>query len=172
MRKWLLPTLALLCFIFESVFVQVLPSELFNMERIMIPRFVMVIIVLITMLTSVSKGMIYGFVLGLLYDLMYTDLMGVYMFAYTFLAYGVAMIMKVLHINILTVILISLLSIGILDFFVYGIMILLKITMMPVEEFLMVRLLPTLVLNLAFVILLFVPLRKQFFKIIDTNKDE
>jgi rod shape-determining protein MreD len=172
LRKWLLPTLAILCFIFESVFIQVLPSELFEMERIMIPRFVMVIIVIITMFTSLSAGMAYGFVMGLLYDLMYTDLIGVYMFAYTFLAYGVAMIMKVLHINILTVVLVTLLSIGILDFFVYGIMLVIKTTSIPTGDFFTIRLLPTLVLNLAFVILLFVPLRKQFFKIIDTNKDE
>ncbi|MBM7660658.1 rod shape-determining protein MreD [Bacillus mesophilus] len=172
MRKWLLPTLAILCFIFESVFIQVLPSELFELERIMIPRFVMVIIVIITMFTSLTTGMTYGFVMGLLYDLMYTDLIGVYMFAYTFIAYGVAMIMKLLHINIFTVILMTLLSIGILDFFVYGIMLVIKTTSIPTMDFLTVRLLPTLVLNLAFVILLFVPLRKQFLKIIDTNKDE
>jgi rod shape-determining protein MreD len=157
---------------FESVFVLVLPSEVFEMERMMIPRFVMVIIVLITMFTSVSTGMTYGFVIGLLYDLLYTDLIGVYMFAYTYLAYGVAIIMRILHINLLTVILICLLSIGLLEFFVYGIMLLIKTTIIPIEDFLTIRLLPTFVLNLAFVILLFVPLRKQFFKIIDTNKDE
>jgi rod shape-determining protein MreD len=142
------------------------------MERILVPRFVMVIVVIITMFTSVSTGMTYGFVLGLLYDLMYTNLIGVYMFAYMFLAYVVASIMRILHINTLTVTILSLLTITLLDFFVYGVMLLIKATSLPVEDFISVRLLPTLVLNLAFVILFFVPLRKQFYKIVDTNKDE
>ncbi len=142
------------------------------MERVMVPRFVMIVIVIVTMFTTTTKGMTYGFILGLLYDLMYTDLIGVYLFAYTFLAYGVSVIMKLFHINIFTVTLVSLLSISVLDFFVYGIMLLIKTTTITLEDFLMIRLLPTLILNFAFVILLFVPLRKQFFKIIDTNKDE
>ncbi|MFZ3588324.1 rod shape-determining protein MreD [Bacillus sp. DJP31] len=172
MRKWLLPFLAIICFIFESVFVQILPSEFFGVERIMVPRFVMVMIVIITMFTRVSTGMTYGFVLGLLYDLMYTNLIGVYTFSFTLLAYIVASIMRVLHINTLTVTIVSLFTISILDFFVYGIQLLIKATSIPVEYFLTIRLLPTLILNLAFVILFFIPLRKHFFLILDTNKDE
>lgn len=142
------------------------------MERIIVPRFVMVIIVLITIFTSVRTGMLYGFVLGIFYDLMYTNLIGVYMFAYTFLAYVVSSMMKILHINIFTVTVVSLITISILDFFVYWVQFLIKITAIPMDEFLFIRLLPTLVLNLAFVIILFMPLKKQFFKIYDTNKDE
>lgn len=132
----------------------------------------MVFIVIITMVTNAPTGMTYGFVLGILYDLMYTNLIGVYMFAYTLLAYVVASIMKILHINTLTVTFVSLLAISILDFFVYGIQLLIKVTIISIQEFLSIRLFPTLVLNFAFVILFFVPLRRQFLKINDTNKDE
>ncbi|MBM6619745.1 rod shape-determining protein MreD [Bacillus suaedaesalsae] len=172
MRKWFLPTLAFLCFILESVFVSVLPSELFGMERILVPRFVLIIVVFVTMFTNVRTGMIYGFVLGILYDLLYTNLIGVYMFAFTFLAYIVAWIIKLFQINTFTVTFISLIMITLLDFYVYGIQYLLANTSMIASEFLSIRLLPTLILNLAFVIVLFVPLKRQFFKIIDTNNDQ
>lgn len=172
MRKWFLPTLAFLCFILESVFVSVLPSELFEMERIIVPRFVLIIVVFITMFTNVRTGMTYGFILGILYDLLYTNLIGVYMFGLTFLAYVVAWVMRVLHINTFTVTLISLLMITVLDFYIYGVQLLLGNTTLIAADFLAIRLLPTLILNLAFVILLFVPLKGQFFKIIDTNSDQ
>jgi rod shape-determining protein MreD len=172
LRKWLLPTLALLCFIFESVFVQVLPSELFELEKIIVPRFVMVIVVIITIFTKPSTGMTYGFVLGLLYDLMYTNLIGVYMFAFTLLAYLVSLIMRIIHINTLTVTVVSLFTIALLDFFVYGVQLLIGVTAINMQDFLFIRLLPTLLFNLAFVILFYVPLKKQFFKIIDTNNED
>lgn len=172
MRKWLFPILAILCFIFESVFVQILPSEIFEMERIIVPRFTIIIIVIITMFTKVSTGMTYGFVLGLLYDLMYTNLIGVHMFAFTFLAYIVASIMRVLHINTLTVTVVSMFTITLLDLFVYSIQLLIKATNLPFDDFFTIRLLPTLILNLAFVIIFYIPLRKHFFLILDTNKDE
>ncbi|KAA0549245.1 rod shape-determining protein MreD [Bacillus sp. BGMRC 2118] len=171
MRKWFLPTLAFFCFIFESVFVSVLPSEIFGMERILVPRFVLIIVGFVAMFTKARTGMIYGVVLGLFYDLLYTNLIGVYMFGFTLLAYVVAWMSKFVQVNTFTVTIISLFMITLLDFYVYGIQYLLGNTSIGVSEFLLIRLFPTLILNLAFVIFLFVPLRRQFFKIIDTNTD-
>jgi rod shape-determining protein MreD len=94
------------------------------------------------------------------------------MFAFTLLAYIVSLIMKILHINTLTVTVVCLFIITALDFFVYGVQLLIGGTTIGLQDFLQVRLLPTLLLNLAFVILFFVPLKKQFFKILDTNNDE
>lgn len=172
MRKWLFPVLAILCFIFESIFVQMIPTQIFEMEHILVPRFTIIIIIIITMFSKISTGMAYGFVLGLLYDLMYTNLIGVYMFAYTFLAYLVAIIMKALPINTLTLSIVSIFTISLLDFFVYGIQLLIKATQIPIDDFITIRLLPTLILNLTFVIIFYILLRKHFFLILDTNKDE
>ncbi|MFD1736035.1 rod shape-determining protein MreD [Bacillus salitolerans] len=172
MRKWIFPILALLCFVGESIFVQVLPSEMYELERIIVPRFVMVMIVIITMYSNLQLGMSYGIVLGLLYDLMYTNLIGVYMFAYPLLAYFITLTMKILHINILTVTVCSLFSITLLEFFVYGVQLLIKGTNLEVVDFLNIRLLPTLVLNLAFVILFYIPLRKRFNLLLVAQKDD
>jgi rod shape-determining protein MreD len=172
LRKWTLPILALLCFVGESLFVQILPSEIYDFGRIIVPRFVMVIIVIATMYTNVKTGMTYGIILGLLYDLMYTNLIGVYMFAFPLIAYLIAKMMRILHINILIVSFMSLASITALEFFLYGVQLLIGGTSLQGIEFLQLRLLPTIVLNLAFVILFYIPLRKHFNKWIDTKHDD
>jgi rod shape-determining protein MreD len=172
LRKWIIPILALLCFVSESIFVQILPSEMYEYGRIIVPRFVLIMIVLISMYTNVTTGMTYGIVLGLLYDLMYTNLIGVYMFAFPLIAYIIAVTMKVLHINILIISLMSIISVTMLEFFVYGVQLLIGGTTLHVGGFLQLRLLPTLVLNLAFVILFYIPLRKHFNKWFDTKHDD
>jgi rod shape-determining protein MreD len=172
LRKLIFPILALLCFVGESLFVQVLPSEVYDIDRVFVPRFVMIIIVIITMYSKFSIGISYAIVLGLLYDLMYTNLIGVYMFAFPFISYFVSLTMKLLHINVVTVTALSIFSIVILDFYVYGVQLLIGGTTLQVMEFLNSRLFPTLVLNIAFVILLYIPLRKQLNLLMDLQKDD
>ncbi|MDQ7863256.1 rod shape-determining protein MreD [Peribacillus frigoritolerans] len=46
-------------------------------------------------------GMLYGAILGLTYDVVYTEILGIYMFLLPFLAYLISKSMKILQNNIL-----------------------------------------------------------------------
>ena len=66
-----------------------------------------VFIFFLTIYGSKKHAMIYGAILGLAYDVVYTEVLGIYMFLIPFLAYLIAKCMKVLQSNWIIVILVS-----------------------------------------------------------------
>lgn len=160
MRRFYLPFLTFLFFICESLFVDLLPAQLFGIDRIFVPRFVLIIIMMITIYFDQYNGMFYGIGFGLLYDLIYTDLIGVYMFAFAIIAYFISLIIRFLHTNLVVVLFISMTIVAAVEFFIYGIYLLIGVADMNVNIFGFNRLIPTVILNGVFVILIFYPVRR------------
>lgn len=164
MRRIVLPLLVFFFFIFEGTVMQVFSPQAFGFETVIVPRFVMVMIVFIAMYFSMSKTLVYAIVVGILYDLIYTDLIGVYLFSMAFSAYVISLCTKVIHTNSIVGLLFSLISVTILDFLVYGIYTLIGIADLPVTVFLSERLFPSLIVNGVFFILMYYPMRRLFEK--------
>ncbi|PLS15652.1 rod shape-determining protein MreD [Bacillus sp. M6-12] len=164
MSKFILPLVALLFFISESLFVTLFSGELYNSERIFVPRFIMVFLVFLTVYGSRKMGIIYGFILGLLFDVVYTEILGIYMFLFPILCYLISKTMKVLQSNLLILLLVSVVFIGLLEIAIFEANLILHFAQMSFSEFIEVRLLPTLILNLAFTILAAFPLKIQMEK--------
>lgn len=166
MKGFYLPVILVILFISESIFTDLFPSELFSIERIFVPHFLFCVIIFISIYVNQKYGMIYGAIFGLLFDIVYTEIIGVYMFSYALLAYLVAKAIKVVHSNILVSSILTLLAIAVLEFFVYGVNILIgNAQSVNLQVFLYNRLFPTLVLNSVFVILLSYPLKRSLQKI-------
>ncbi|MBX4373459.1 rod shape-determining protein MreD, partial [Mycobacterium tuberculosis] len=66
-------------------------------DQVIIPRFVMLSIVFITAYYSQKMGIIYGLVFGLLHDIVYTEILGIYLFAYPLFAYLISKALKALQ---------------------------------------------------------------------------
>jgi rod shape-determining protein MreD len=160
--RFLLPALFVLLFILESLFVQLLPAELFDSDRILVPHFLMAGILFLTAYLSPKHGILYGIIFGLLFDLVYTEIIGIYLFMFPFIAYLFANIMRILQGNVLIVSTLSLIGIAVLEMGVYQLMLLIKITDLDFSTYVKIRLVPTLILNLAFIILAAYPFKKQF----------
>jgi rod shape-determining protein MreD len=163
-NKFLLPLIFLLLFIFESLFIQFLPSHLFNSEKILIPHFLIVSILFLTIFGNEKHGIVYGLIFGLLFDVVYTEIIGIYLFIYPLVAYVVSKIMKVLQTNIFIGSFVSLIGVALLETGVFEMDKLIHITNMDFMNFLEMRLLPTLLLNTIFIILAAYPLKRQFEK--------
>ena len=103
--------------------------------------------------------MLFGFIFGLLHDIIYIEVMGIYLFAYGFLAYLISKAMKVLHGHVLIVLFLILLAISVLEYYVYGINYLIDATKMSLYDFTTLRLLPTLAMNLVVAGLCIYPLK-------------
>jgi rod shape-determining protein MreD len=171
MKKILLPFLIYLAFISESSLIQALFPEQNGMDWQFIPRFSMVMILFISIYINSTYGIIYGLAFGLLTDLLYTDVIGVYLFSMAAAAYITSVFSRYLFGNLFVVLLLSIIGVTVLEFFVYGLNSLIGISNQTVDLFLYNRLLPTLILNGFFAILIYYPYVKQLNQFRETIKE-
>jgi rod shape-determining protein MreD len=84
-RKFLLPLLFLLLFYAESLFVEYLPAKVFGFERIFVPHFLFIALLFLTVFVGKKHGIIYAAIFGLLFDIVYVEIIGIYLFLYPFI---------------------------------------------------------------------------------------
>lgn len=164
MRKFLLPLFFLLLFIIESIFVQLLPGRVFHSDWIFAPHFLIAAILFLTIYGSEKHGILYGFIFGLLFDIVYTEIIGIYLFLYPLVVYLITKLMKILQTNIFLASFMVLAGIGLVEIGSYEMNKLIHITSMDFMTFLNIRLLPSLLLNAAFIIVASYPLKRYFEK--------
>ena len=164
MKKFILPLLFIFLFVFESIFIEFLPLKMFGNEVILVPRFLMVAILFFTIFGDVKQGIFTGFIIGFLFDVVYTGILGIYLVLFPAIAFLVSKIMKALQANVVILTFVSALAIALLEFAVYQMNIFIKITNMEFLMFVEKRLLPTLILNLILTIIIGYPLKRLFEK--------
>lgn len=162
MRKFLPPVLFGFLFILESLFVQFLPGNLFGGQVILVPHFLIIAILFFAIYGNKKQAFIYGFIFGLLFDIDFTEILGIYLFFFPFITYIVLKIMKILQVNILTVSFFSLVGVALLEIGVYELNKLIGITTMNFSTFFNIRFIPTLLLNLIFTVIAAYPLKWKF----------
>ncbi|WP_070120812.1 rod shape-determining protein MreD [Bacillus marinisedimentorum] len=172
MTRAILPFVVLFILIAESIFADNMPPELFGLLYLPVPHFLFITILFIAIFYDPVYGIYYGMFTGLLYDLVYTDIIGIYMFTFAFFAYITVQLMKFLHASFFVVLLVGLGMVAALEFTVYGMYSLIGITHMLFETFLNNRLYPTLILNALFVLAVFFPFRKWFIDLRKANLQE
>lgn len=165
MRKFLLPLLLMLFFIIESIFVELMPPKVFGNEYILVPHFLIIAIILLTVCGPKNFGILYGFFFGLLFDIVYTEIIGIYLCLFPLVAYISYKLMKVLQTNIVLVTFISIVGVALLELGAYEMNVLINRTDMSFVFYSTERLIPTLILNLIFIILTVYPFKKFFEKL-------
>ena len=65
--------LAVLVFISEGIFVEVFSGPLYKTDYILVPRFIMIFLVFLTVYGKKEMAIWYGFGLGIFYDVVYTE---------------------------------------------------------------------------------------------------
>ncbi|WP_409297448.1 rod shape-determining protein MreD [Peribacillus sp. SCS-26] len=159
MNRLILPLSALFFFMAESTYAQLFSGNHFGSTRIFVPHFLFIFIVFLTIFGSSKNGIIYGLLTGFLFDVIYTEILGIYAFLFAFLAFLVSRVMKMVHSNILVASLVSIAAIAVLESMVFQVNTQIHDVGMTFQEFASIRLLPTLLLNLAAVIILAFPLK-------------
>lgn len=172
MRRFILPFLIFFIFISESIFAHLAHVPFALEDQLYIPRFVLIMVIFVTVYLNRTQGMLFGFVFGLLHDIVYIEVIGIYLFAYGIIVYLISKAMKVLHVNAFIVLFLTILSFALLEYYVYGINYLVGTTKMSLYNFTTLRLLPTIALNSIIAILLIYPLKKFLTKIkIEESED-
>ena len=101
------------------MFATVVPTDVFWKDSIAAPHFFIIVLCFITVYYSPVQGIYYGLLFGFLFDTVYTELVGIYIFAYPILAYLVYSVMKVLQLNLFIVVSIILASAVALEYYVW-----------------------------------------------------
>lgn len=172
MRKFLLPLLFLFLFIVEGLVVQFLPSELWGQTQVLAPRFLFVALVFLTIFVGKKQGIIYAAIFGIIFDIVYVEIIGIYLFLFPFICYLVTKIMHIMQANIIIAFLVSLFAIALLEIGVYEVDFLIHVTNLDFMSFLNLRFYSTLILNAVFVLIFGYPLKRRFEKYSEALRDE
>ncbi len=81
MSRTYLPLLMLVFLIIEGTLYQWILA-FYGIESLLVPRFLIVLLVFIGIYSGRASSIIYGLCFGILYDIVYTELLGVYMFGF------------------------------------------------------------------------------------------
>lgn len=165
MRKILLPLFILLFFIAESIFAEFTAENIVGENYIIAPRFLMAALIFLTIYGPRWYGLIYSLFAGLLFDIVFTEIIGIYLFMFPLVAYIILKLMKILQTNIVIVSIVAIIGVILLELGVYEMYFLIHITNMDFLSFLSLRLLPTVILNALFIAIAAFPLKKQFEKL-------
>ncbi len=104
MSRIVIPFLLFLLLVLEGVALDLLPFSLVESDVQLVPHWVLVFLILKIIFfdrEDTYASVIHGFIFGFLIDVVYTGVLGVYMFSYALVVYLIHGLAKVLHANFL-----------------------------------------------------------------------
>ncbi|MDQ0256515.1 rod shape-determining protein MreD [Evansella vedderi] len=162
MTRYYLFMVLFVLFIIEGTTFQIFAPDQYGVEYLFIPRWVFLVIIFAGIFRGRGTGTFYGITFGVMYDVIYTSLLGIYTFGMGLIAYLLSLSIPFFQKNLTVAVLTSILAITVLDYYVYGMMYLLGLTVIDHHEFLTVRFIPSLIMNMIIISIFAYPLRKWF----------
>jgi len=162
MKKAILIIALLFLLIFEGVALELLPNNLLNLSVIATPHWILVFLITLSFLyeeIDPQDFIPYAIIFGLLVDIVYTDTLGVYMFAYGLALFTVILLKRILQENIIMTIFTTIISLILAEAIISGIYTVIGITDVYWIDNLTLRLLPTIIANIIFLLIIY-PINK------------
>lgn len=154
MIRFILPLIALALFFLEPVFGLFSPLQLNGDYYYIVPRFLLMYLIFVTVYYDSKHAMYYGLFFGLLYDVFFIDIIGLYSFLYPMMCLIAGYIVKSVQRNLLVATALTLVLTALFEFILYLFFLFISMISMPVDLFLTTRLLPTMVANSLFLVML------------------
>lgn len=154
MIRYLLPALALALFFLEPVFGLFSPLQLDGVYYYIVPRFLLMYLIFVTVYYDAKRAMIYGLFFGLLYDVFFIDIIGLYSFLYPLMCLIASYIVKSVQRNLVVATLLTLVLTALFEFMLYLFFSAISLAALPAEAFFISRLLPTMIANSLFLVML------------------
>ncbi|WP_078555362.1 rod shape-determining protein MreD [Bacillus alkalicellulosilyticus] len=160
MSRFLLPAIVFIFFILEGTVFQIFAPERYGATFVIIPRMVLITIVIIGIIRGRTSGVLFGIGFGLLYDVVYTEMLGVYMFSMGVIGYVCSLPYRPIQRSYFLIVLTCIIAVIIQEYYLFGVYSLLGIAHMTSEQFLYSRFSSTLLFNIFLSLILVGPLRK------------
>lgn len=154
MVRYLIPFVAILLFLLEPEFAKFSPIYFDDYTAYLVPRFLILYLIFISIYYNRKRAVIYGLIFGLLYDVFYIDIIGLYSVLYPLVCFIAGWSVKFIHQHLLITTILAVLLVAGMEFLLYEFFLLIDFTAMPFGEFFKGRLLPTIGANLLFLLML------------------
>lgn len=171
-KKWWIPALLVVLFGIESVFSLFFPAHYFSADFVFVPRLILIYLIFLAIFYNFKTAILFSFIMGLMMDIVYLEIMGIYFFFYPSIVFLVSKLMKLIHSHLFIMAFVVMLAITVLEFGLYGFYYLIQIADFSIERFANDRLFPTLLLNLSFYIIASYPLKKNLLKVKKFKEEE
>ena len=154
MKRFIIPAIAVVLFYLEPVFGLFSPLDISGEYRYLIPRFLIMYLIFISIYYSRNRAMLYALLFGLLYDVFFIDIIGLYSFLYPAICLVASFIVKFIHQHLIVTTLLSLVLVAVLEFMLYQFFSLIGLTDISLQVFVRERLIPTMIGNSIFLVVL------------------
>ena len=170
MRAFYYFLIGVILFYIDTAIALVIPMQISGKEIIFVPHLTIMYILIISVYRGFGVALILSTVLGLITDLYYGSFYGLYLFGYILLVVIMDFFFKVFYRDHSMLFTIVLLSTLVLEIYVAVIYSVLGLVQFNLFEFVIFRMIPTLILNLILLIILY-PLITKFLKKIQLKID-
>lgn len=161
MRYHLLFALVFVVFLLEGTIVKWLMPEIWQGNVTVASHFVLILVLFIGLYASRHMALLYGFGFGLLHDVVYYGpMLGTYTFTTALVGYLVGLATMRKASGIVSCLFLIGLGLTAFELIVYGIYRVFRITQTHLEWIFLHQMLPSVLFNLLFALLIYVPVRK------------
>jgi rod shape-determining protein MreD len=170
-RNWLWLILTGL-FILEGTLLQWMIPSIWQSKVYVAPHFILVIVLYIGLYVNRHTALLYGLIFGFLQDMLYySPMLGPISFAMGLTGYLAGLTHRRLYSNILVSMLVIALGNLFFESIIYGLYRLFQITHLDLQWAFFHQMLPSMLINLLFALLVYVPVRKLFESIPSAQSD-
>lgn len=162
MIRFAIPFILFILFILEGTWFQIFFPPSLDSSYVLVPRFLLIGVILTSIFRGSLSGVLIGAGAGMLYDFVYTDLLGIYAFSFGFTAYLSSFTYRAVRISYMWQMVIILGALFIFEWVTYGLYYVIDYTDIVFQEFFMTRLIPSWLVNGTAALLLMLPFRKLF----------
>ncbi|MDT8859525.1 rod shape-determining protein MreD [Alkalihalobacillus sp. MEB130] len=162
MSRFYIPAFIFLLLVIEGTLFQIITPSHHDIDVTIVPRFLVVMVVFIGIHFGRNSSILYGIAFGLIYDIVYTQLLGVYMFGFGVIGYAFAYSYKQIQDSLLLHLVLVAAALSLFEYYQYGLYRLIGITDMGALMFFHERFWPSMLLNMVFAIIIYYPVKRLF----------
>lgn len=152
--RLLLPLVGIVLFFCEPIFSLFSPVLIDGSNYFLVPHFVFMFLIFLAVYYDRKKSIYYAIIFGLIYDIVFIDIVGLYVVLYPLFCIFTSWVVKMIQQNLAIITILTMILVAILEMAVYEFFSILSITTISFNEFLIYRLTPTIIGNLIILILL------------------
>lgn len=152
--RFLLPCLGAILFLIEPVFSLFSRVEMFDRTLILVPHILFMFLLFLSVYFDRKTSIIYAVVFGVLYDVVYIDILGLYTVLFPLFCLAMNWVVRFIQQSLFIVTGLSIFFVALLEFVAYEFFLLVDLTSMSMNTFLFARLLPTIVANFIILIII------------------
>jgi len=165
MKRAILPILLLFTLAAQGVAIELLPPAIKFADIYIIPHWLLMMLILQVTYEETDNTLIpilYGAIFGLITDIVYTGILGIYMFVLALSVYVVQLLHRLFQTNYITNVFFSIVSVLVMEIALLFIYTFLTVPTMTFANFALLRLLPTTLANVIFISIIFYPMKQLF----------